>query len=218
MRYCQNKRNHNLSTKYNNIYLKSKVLSKIMFILLVSFLAGFANVQSRQIAHNTGVESCIYTFNVPRDNDMCPPGSMEPSEVRAGGLKWTMETQHSQISEQLRNLTQMISELHGQAVGGGQDAEKENPALKSGTHYTRWGHSACPSTADLLYTGWCVKHFRTYIPQATSIHNYITKESLLSCSIIRKASLLPQVFTFMLTVFSCMLTVKTSLPLCENLV
>ena len=136
-----------------------------MFILLVCVLAGFTGVQSRQIAHNTGVESCVYTFNVPRDNDMCPPGSMEPSEVRAGGLKWTMETQHSQISEQLRNLTQMISELHGQAVGGGQDAEEESPAFKSGTHYTRWGHSACPSTANLLYTGLCLQHFRRYISQ-----------------------------------------------------
>ena len=90
-------------------------------------------------------------------NDICPPNTTSDSGV-VDDLKHNMDIQHSYISEQIQNLTEIISELVGSGLGGANGTDDKKPALRSGTHYTRWGHSGCPDTADLLYTGMSEKN------------------------------------------------------------
>ena len=112
----------------------------------------YAVIQASHVGHSASIEKCVYTFNVPQTDNKCPPGSTD-SDSRMENLKEAMENQHSHISEQIQNLTRIISELVESGVGGANDREDKKPDLRSGTHYTRWGHSGCPDTADLLYTG-----------------------------------------------------------------
>ena len=112
----------------------------------------FAVFLVAQISYSVSLNHCVFTFNVTQTNDVCLSNGTSSSGL--DDLRFNMDMQHAHISEQVQNLTRMISALAGSGFGGGNDTEDNKPSLRSGTHYTRWGHSACPSTAYLIYTGW----------------------------------------------------------------
>ena len=139
----------NIKHKYERIKVSLIAMMYFTIVVLLSLTSSLITV-SGDNPPDTRVQSCVYTFNVPPTENVCPPGSRDVSSGDIDNLKQTIESHQSEITDMIKNLTSLLVELTGPQ---GNQGGRQSDGFKSGTHYTRWGHSECPSTAELLYSG-----------------------------------------------------------------